>query len=75
MGGGVALTLSHDLDLVNWLADSKIKTVAKKFGYSSNLNIDVESVADFQISYQNDITAQVFELPGANTPTQIHFYF
>lgn len=59
MGGGVALTLSHDLDLVNWLADSQIQTVAKKFGFSSNLNIDVESVADFQISYQNDITAQV----------------
>lgn len=59
MGGGVALTLSHDLDLVNWLAGAPVQSFTAKFGYSETLGIEAESVADFQITYKNDITAQV----------------
>ena len=59
MGGGVALTLSHDLDLVNWLAGAPIDSSIANFGVSEALDIEAESVADFQITYKNDITAQV----------------
>jgi predicted dehydrogenase len=57
LGGGVALTLSHDLDLVNWLAGSAVKTWNTLKNYRSSLEIDVESGADVSLGYENGITA------------------
>lgn len=57
LGGGVALTLSHDLDLVNWLAGSAVKTWNTLKNYRSSLEINVESGADVSLSYDNGTTA------------------
>jgi predicted dehydrogenase len=57
LGGGVALTLSHDLDLVNWLAGHPVKSWSTLKNYSSPLETDVESGADVSILYQNGLTA------------------
>ena len=59
LGGGVALTLSHDIDLVNWLVDSPVKSYSKEFSNYDMFNIDVESVADFLIHYENGVSGHV----------------
>ncbi len=57
LGGGVALTLSHDLDLVNWLSGSTVVDSHTINNYRSSLEIDVESGADVTLRYQNGVTA------------------
>jgi len=57
LGGGAALTLSHDIDLVNWLSGSEAKKWFMIKNYNSALDINVESGADTSIIYQNGITA------------------
>lgn len=57
LGGGAALTLSHDVDLVNWLSGSAVSTWNNLKNYRSSLKINVESGADISIGYQNGITA------------------
>jgi predicted dehydrogenase len=57
MGGGAALTLSHDIDLVNWISESTIKNWSTIKNYNSALEVNVESGADISIAYQNGITA------------------
>lgn len=59
MGGGVALTLSHDIDIVNRLAGGTLVNVNKHFGYTNTLQIDAESVADFHLNYSNGVIAHV----------------
>ncbi|MBC8046669.1 MAG: Gfo/Idh/MocA family oxidoreductase [Fimbriimonadaceae bacterium] len=59
LGGGVALTLSHDLDLANWIVNTDIISHHSIFNRSSQLDIDVESVTDFLIQYNNNITGHV----------------
>jgi predicted dehydrogenase len=72
LGGGVALTLSHDIDVVNWLSGDAIKTVHKHFSYAPHLGIDVESVADFQIVYENDVVANVHLNYLEKTPKRVY---
>lgn len=57
LGGGVTLTLSHDLDLVNWLANSPVTESTVMAHYQSPLEVDVESGADITFCYENGITA------------------
>lgn len=57
LGGGVTLTLSHDLDLVNWLANSPVAESTVMAHYQSPLEVDVESGADITFCYENGITA------------------
>ncbi|GLU50656.1 Gfo/Idh/MocA family protein [Dyadobacter frigoris] len=57
LGGGAALTLSHDIDLVNWLSGSPVNKWQTLKNYRSSLQINVESGADISIGYQNGITA------------------
>jgi predicted dehydrogenase len=57
MGGGAALTLSHDVDLVNWFSGNRVKSWFIMKNYHSALEINVESGADISIAYQNGITA------------------
>jgi len=59
LGGGVALTLSHDLDLANWMAGAKVIKCQKNFNFRSGLQVDVESGADFLLQYGNGVNANV----------------
>ena len=57
MGGGVALTLSHDIDMVNWLSGSSVVTSHIIKNYRSSLEVDVESGAEIILQYENGVTA------------------
>lgn len=59
LGGGVALTLSHELDLVNWVVNSRVSKWHILKNYSSSLEVDVESGAEIILKYQNGITANI----------------
>ena len=53
LGGGCSLTLSHELDSLYWLF-GKIKTVYNFKTYNL-LKINVDSVSDFLIKFQNNV--------------------
>jgi len=59
LGGGVALTLSHDLDIANHFAASPMLSMDRRLHHAPQLDIETESIADFHIAYQNGITAHV----------------
>ena len=56
LGGGVALTLSHDIHLILWLSESKLIDYSIIKNYRANLEIDVESGADISMKFENGIT-------------------
>ena len=58
MGGGPALTLSHDLDLLVYFfgKPDRLKAFAN---YNSDLNIDTESSIDIILKYKNGIVSSV----------------
>ncbi len=58
-GGGAALTLSHDMDVVNWLMDSDVKQYQGLHNFSSVLEVDTESAFDLNLLYANNATAHV----------------
>ncbi|CAN5735342.1 Gfo/Idh/MocA family oxidoreductase [soil metagenome] len=58
-GGGAALTLSHDLDLVNWLMDVLPNEHKVMHNYASTLETDTDSAFDALLSYPNKATAHV----------------
>ena len=57
MGGGPALTLSHDIDLILWLVGNEIKEVKRLDNCASNLQLSTEHGADFLFSFENNVTA------------------
>ncbi len=57
LGGGVALTLSHDIDMVNWLSGSSVVTSHIIKNFCSSLEVNVESGAEIILQYENGITA------------------
>ncbi|MBX2894300.1 MAG: Gfo/Idh/MocA family oxidoreductase [Cyclobacteriaceae bacterium] len=59
LGGGVALTLSHDLDLACWIAGGELTESKRIFNFSSSLEVDVESGADFLLRFDTGVTANV----------------
>jgi predicted dehydrogenase len=59
LGGGVALTLSHDIDMASYLANDEVEKFFSQKNYKSNLEINVEAGADFLIKYQNGVTANI----------------
>lgn len=59
LGGGVALTLSHDIDICNWMAESIVKRFTSFPNSISHLQVNTESIFDTTILYQNDITAHI----------------
>lgn len=59
MGGGVALTLSHDIDMVNWLSGSLVSRSAIFKNHRSKLEVDAESGAEVILEYENGITASL----------------
>ncbi len=76
LGGGAALTLSHDLDLVNWLTSSPVKKYRTLKNRASSLEIETEAAADFLVAYENGVTGHVhlnfFEQPARR---QLTFVF
>ncbi len=56
LGGGVALTLSHDIDLVLWLCGSKLNNYCTIKNFRSNLEVNVEAGIDISFQYINGIT-------------------
>jgi predicted dehydrogenase len=58
-GGGAALTLSHDLDVVNWLINSTPVTSKAIHNYSSSLDIDTDSGCDISLVYDTKATAHI----------------
>jgi predicted dehydrogenase len=76
LGGGAALTLSHDLDLVLWLAPSPLVNSYALPNRASALEVDVEAGMDFLLQFADGATGHVhlnfFEQP----PTRyLHFAF
>jgi predicted dehydrogenase len=59
LGGGAALTLSHDLDIVNWLVGGLPIRWQRTFNYRSDLEVDVEAGASFLLEYSAGITGVV----------------
>jgi len=59
LGGGAALTLSHDIDLACYLANSDISIYHTVKNRLSNLEINVEAGADFLVKFNNGITANI----------------
>jgi predicted dehydrogenase len=59
LGGGVSLTLSHEIDLINWLVRSRVEKWFVLKNYSSNLEVDVESGAEIILKFKNGITANI----------------
>jgi len=58
LGGGPALTLSHDIDVVVWLAGRAKKLIAIE-NRSSDLEVETEHGIDVLIEFQNSITANI----------------
>lgn len=69
LGGGAALTLSHDIDLVYWLIEKPLKEFYAMKNYASKLEVNVESGADFLLSYHHGLTGHIhlnfFEKPAS----------
>ncbi|TDB63462.1 Gfo/Idh/MocA family protein [Arundinibacter roseus] len=57
LGGGAALTLSHDIDLINWIAGSAVKSWNTLKNFSAPLELDVESGSDISLAYDSGLTA------------------
>jgi predicted dehydrogenase len=56
LGGGAALTLSHDIDLAIWLTNSAISGYCTTKNYRSQLDVDVESGVDINFQFANGVT-------------------
>lgn len=59
LGGGVAFTLCHDLDVANWMAGAFPENHYAVFALAPELEIDVESIADFILQYPAQLKAEV----------------
>jgi predicted dehydrogenase len=59
LGGGPALTLSHDIDLANWLSGSTVKLFQALGNYTSQLKVNTESMFDLNIAYHSGASAHV----------------
>lgn len=76
LGGGAALTLSHDLDLVLWLVPSPVTAYHALPNYASALEVNVEGGMDFLLQFGDGATGHVhlnfFEQPAKR---YLHFVF
>lgn len=59
LGGGAALTLSHDLDLILWLVQSPVKRSFALANQKSSLEVSAEAGADFLLEMENGCTGHV----------------
>ena len=59
LGGGPFATLSHDIDLAIWFADSGIKKSINFENYNSDLEVDTSHGNDILIEFNNGVTANI----------------
>jgi predicted dehydrogenase len=59
LGGGVTLTLSHDIDMALFLANSAVNSFHLIKNYNSKLEVDVDSGSDILIEFENKIIANI----------------
>ena len=59
LGGGAALTLSHDLDVALWITGSPLAEYHILKSYKNTLEIDVEGSADVLLKFQDSTIGQV----------------
>ncbi len=59
LGGGIMLDDSHELDYVMWLAGSPVKSVRAISDTVSDLEIDVEDMAEFTLTFENRVIASI----------------
>ncbi len=58
LGGGSALTLSHEIDLIKWYF-GKISKISTYNSFNSKLKIDAEFSTNHQIKFENGVIAQI----------------
>ena len=59
LGGGVALTLCHDIDLALWLSHYSAINYKSEFFNSEALDIETEAIANIQIKFKNNVTSNI----------------
>ena len=59
LGGGIILDGSHEIDYVMWIAESKVKELKAIYDKVSNLEIDVEDIAEAILRFENGIIASI----------------
>ena len=59
LGGGIILDGSHEIDYVMWLAESEVKELKAIYDKVSNLEIDVEDIAEAILRFENGIIASI----------------
>jgi predicted dehydrogenase len=59
LGGGILLDGSHEIDYVMWLANSKVKEVKTIYDKVSDLEINVEDIAEMIFRFENNIIASI----------------
>jgi predicted dehydrogenase len=74
LGGGAALTLSHDLDLANWLPGSSLAEYKGISNYACSLEVNVNSGADFLLKYKNGVTGHVHLNFYEKIPRRVYSY-
>lgn len=58
-GGGAALTLSHDIDVANWIVNSSVSRFASFSNHHTALEVNTNAAFDLNIAYQNNVTAHI----------------
>ena len=59
LGGGIILDGSHEIDYVLWLANNKVKEVKTTYDKVSDLEINVEDIAEAILRFENGIIASI----------------
>ena len=59
LGGGILLDGSHEIDYVMWLVNSKVKDAKAVYDQVSNLEINVEDLAEIILKFENNIIASI----------------
>jgi predicted dehydrogenase len=58
-GGGAALTLSHDIDVANWIGGADVSRYASFPNHHTALEVNTNAAFDLNIVYTNNVTAHV----------------
>lgn len=59
LGGGIILDASHEIDYVLWLAQSRVTEVKSAYGKLSDLEIEVEDMAEAILKFENNIIGSI----------------
>lgn len=59
LGGGIILDGSHEVDYVMWLANNRLKEVKTTYDKVSDLEINVEDIAETTLKFENGIIASI----------------